>query len=749
MDPDVGFCELISQSMQRIERVVSTECATLQAVARSKLSEQSDEEASSDGSSELAELPRTASLTDGLPGSASPSSPSDTSVSRFKNVRMSTFSNAGRKVLPEGKLHRISPESSSDNSTFDSRRISNASSFSNARSKVIPKEEAFGLSGVRENGPRTLAAVPVAEEGISKGPASRVRIASVASMASAVGIDFTERPEFQATAENIGNAKVLSKMSGTHSFSAEDDDSVTQTEESGSAARIAQLCQLRPVHPDSVWGRLWDMLSIVCIMHDFVAMPLEVFYQDGASREPTGVELAISVYWTLNIPVKFCIGFLDSNGSPVTSHAQVALRYAKTWLGFDVTLVFIDLVSIVLDGGDDFRFLLAMRILRILRLARLLELATLFQTWCHLHLRSENLSITFGIVKIIVGMLCVAHLFTCSWYFVGSLDAERAWPKTVNVEHESVFVRYVTAFHWALVQYSGDSSITPQNASERVCACAVQFVAFITSAIVVSDLTTLMTQLQVMGANSKRQIVLLQRYLFDKKVSTRLASRIVDNARLQIEERKRKPPEHTVEMLAQISTPLLMELHYNMHAEFMRLNHFFARYDTANLAGMRAICHQAIKTELASEGDSIYSVGEIMENPCMYFVTDDGRLLYRNADCMRPIETGICVNEPVLWLIGWIQMGTLQAQKSTYLLKLVVTEALKVVKQYRTKHFYPGRYARRFVQEIKQVEFQNVSDISSDYLSLEAVADEVFDLQTPKTTASRAVSMIRKSMRNR
>eukprot|EP00931_Biecheleriopsis_adriatica_P016871 TRINITY_DN12299_c0_g2_i1.p1 TRINITY_DN12299_c0_g2~~TRINITY_DN12299_c0_g2_i1.p1 ORF type:complete len:707 (+),score=101.78 TRINITY_DN12299_c0_g2_i1:145-2265(+) len=536
-------------------------------------------------------------------------------------------------------------------------------------------------------------------------------------MSVEAGIHFTERPEFSKDQEkDSSSSKLLSQMS--HLTGADDQD-----DEEKNYIENKTGCRFRPVHPDSPVGTFWDVLAVLCMIHDFIALPLQVFYAAGEGS-PSIAEICITVYWSLNLIVKFFIGFLDQNGQPVYSFTRVATRYAKTWLAFDVAFVTVDFVSFGV-GGESFRVLLLLRLLRFLRLVRIFDFLKLIRSWIHLHVRSEGLNIVFGIIRITVVLLGVAHLFSCCWYYVGTLHTDVSWPKAYNVDQEIVSIRYFTSLHWSLVQYSGDSGIAPQNGSERIAACAIQSVAFILSAIIVSDLTTMMTQIQVISAHSNRQILILKRYLFDKKVSARLANRVVENAQQSLEERKRKPPEHTVELLAQISGPLLTELHYNMYMVHLRFNGFLARYDLANKASMRALCHAAVRMDRVSAEDVIFSVGEVMQNPSLYFVADEGCLHYRNRD-ERYIYAGTCVNEPVLWIGDWMQVGTLTAHKPSYLLSVLVLEAVKVMQQYRTKFFYPGRYAREFMKELKAADLYNLSDIASAFLDLEAIADNIF-----------------------
>eukprot|EP00931_Biecheleriopsis_adriatica_P109013 TRINITY_DN8327_c1_g1_i1.p1 TRINITY_DN8327_c1_g1~~TRINITY_DN8327_c1_g1_i1.p1 ORF type:complete len:697 (+),score=80.05 TRINITY_DN8327_c1_g1_i1:59-2149(+) len=536
-------------------------------------------------------------------------------------------------------------------------------------------------------------------------------------------VKFAMRTQFSKEAEK-GTGRLFRKMSSLGTSQMQ-----TRFLEESQNPLKGSGWHLHSVLPDSHVAKLWDVLACLCVLHDFVVLPLQVFYQDGKGFSSPAA-IPVSVYWLLNVILRFFIGYLDEHGHPVTDLGGVARRYAKSWLAFDVIMVAVDMSSLVLKHADGFRFLLALRLMRMLRLVRVSEIATLLRSWIQfqlqLQVRSEGLHITVGIVRIILTILCVAHLFTCCWYFAGTQNSEKNWPRAQNVDHESVLVRYLVGFNWALGQFSGDSRIDPNNFTELVFTCGIQFIAFVISAIIVSDLTTLRTQLQLVRAQSNHQIHVLQHFLLSKNISTRLASRILGNARLSIDERKRKPPEHTVALLKQISTPLLTELHYSANADYLKVHPFFARYDTCNRAAMKNICHLAVKMDIVSQGDVLYSVGEVMQDPRMYFATNNGCLLYSINGAVRELMEGLGVNEVPFWILDWMQLGTLQMQAASHVVSIVVHTAVEVMTQFRTKHFYPGRYARCFFQEISHTNFQQLTDIASDFVSLDSIADTAF-----------------------
>merc|ERR1711920_624719 len=87
---------------------------------------------------------------------------------------------------------------------------------------------------------------------------------------------------------------------------------------------------------------------------------------------------------------------------------------------------------------------------------------------------------------------------------------------------------------------------------------------------------------------------------------------------------------------------------------------------------MRKICHASVASLLVSDGDVIFSVGEIPQFPKMYFVCK-GYLTYssRGTD-VQVMQEGQWISEGVLW-VPWMHQGLLAAKGNG---RLCVIDAL-------------------------------------------------------------------------
>eukprot|EP00930_Biecheleria_cincta_P075868 TRINITY_DN6306_c0_g1_i1.p1 TRINITY_DN6306_c0_g1~~TRINITY_DN6306_c0_g1_i1.p1 ORF type:complete len:757 (+),score=97.44 TRINITY_DN6306_c0_g1_i1:75-2273(+) len=480
------------------------------------------------------------------------------------------------------------------------------------------------------------------------------------------------------------------------------------------------------ISPGSVNNLVWECLGFLIVLFDFVVVPLQLL--DDADVMPAAVDVVIHlmrVYWTLDIPMNFITGYFDpKSGKPEMSLKKIALRYATTVLTFDVTMIVADWTVFSLgqgaEAGQVLRFL---RLARLLRLPRLLQRAQKLFAFITFRVRSDNLLLRIELCKVLVFCLAWIHPTACGFYAVGRSD-KSGWVNYYNVNDGDLWSRYITSCHWSLSQLTGDSGHVPQTDMERTYATIALILAFLVSTLIVSNLTTIMTQSQLTVAEKSRQLITLKMFLSDNNVARQLATRIVEYATNGIEEQRRSPPEGIVDLLQELSTPLLTELHYDIYAAVLRTHPFFLGYDRANQRAMRAVCHSAVMKCKTAPGDVLFSSGECQANPQMYMLLK-GELHYQLHDTERYLETGDCVNEATLWTHWPLQLGTLRAAAEAQVLCIQSLPFGHACKQYQTEHFYPAKYAQQFVTELNGAGGIDVSE-TFEFIDVHSLAIEVF-----------------------
>merc|ERR1719210_2828543 len=123
---------------------------------------------------------------------------------------------------------------------------------------------------------------------------------------------------------------------------------------------------------------------------------------------------------------------------------------------------------------------------------------------------------------------------------------------------------YTLSLHWSVAQFGGGmDEITPTNDVERVFAVVVFLICFLIAAVIVSRLTSCMTQLYLISSRQSAKLWIVRRYLHLHEISHQLALRIQHNAQHALS-KERFSVEDTEEILNVVSEPLRIELHFEI-----------------------------------------------------------------------------------------------------------------------------------------------------------------------------------------
>eukprot|EP00929_Paragymnodinium_shiwhaense_P070400 TRINITY_DN35656_c0_g1_i1.p1 TRINITY_DN35656_c0_g1~~TRINITY_DN35656_c0_g1_i1.p1 ORF type:complete len:1044 (-),score=245.24 TRINITY_DN35656_c0_g1_i1:345-3476(-) len=486
---------------------------------------------------------------------------------------------------------------------------------------------------------------------------------------------------------------------------------------------------------------IWDSLSFLLITYDAVTIPLQAFDPPDVVYEATS--WISRFFWALDIFVSFLTGYYREDELLEMRLGAVAMKYLRTWFMLDLVIVlsnWLEVISIF-QLVKSVRALKLVRVLRMMRVVRLAMNAQAMSTSFSYRLRSEQLTIVLSVVKMLVVIMFAMHILACLWYLVGTFHDDSGlvttWIQEYNMEQQSFSWRYAWCFYWAFTQFIAGSEIWPHNFNEQIFALLVVLMGFVTSACVVSSVTTSMTRLQLLTAHHSKQLSLLKRYLGQNSISNRLAARIMRNAQCVIADQRKNIAEGSVELLEFISLPLRVELRYEVNAHILQRHPFFRCYNLKSPAAMRHVCDSAVSRMSLSKGDMLFSVGEEPKEAQMFFILS-GDMTYIRGKGMKKdqqtytVSAGSWVAEAVIWCQDWVYQGLMRAQTDCELMCLNADAFRTIANKFHTRSFYAAKYADEFVRQLNEIRINNVlhglSDLDNAPGGVDAVliAAEVF-----------------------
>eukprot|EP00927_Polykrikos_kofoidii_P035122 TRINITY_DN29692_c0_g1_i1.p1 TRINITY_DN29692_c0_g1~~TRINITY_DN29692_c0_g1_i1.p1 ORF type:complete len:949 (-),score=102.17 TRINITY_DN29692_c0_g1_i1:51-2729(-) len=485
----------------------------------------------------------------------------------------------------------------------------------------------------------------------------------------------------------------------------------------------------------------WDIVGMLLILYDFFVVPLQIL---GLNKSvfTTCVAWFSRLFWTLSMLRSFFIGYVTPAGNVVMNPCRVLRHYLSGWFAFDVVVVASDWLEIFIEGvsvGKSTEILRATRFLRVIRsvrLIRLLKLPGLVEEFSA-RFYSEKVLLLLGIVKISLMFMGLDHIIACLWLGVGTFASGRTWVKSNGLGAESFLYTYVTAVHWATTNFVGSMEVGPQNIYERVFAVIVLCNCFIVSAAFVSRVTASMTRLQILAGSNESHFAVLRQYLRYRNVSKGLARRVVRSATHAVKLQAVNTSERDVELLALISEPLRVEVHFEIYAPVLTLHPFFQHYSEVASGAMRKLCHSAVEVIHLHIGDQLFTAGEMSKNPKMFFLMN-GKLNYKMQNVEEWMETGSWACEANLW-VNWLHVGETTASTDSTILALDSETFQQIVSKSVAQLNFVLEYAKKFHSYLNQLSTV-LTDLRDDatFSSEATVAEALFMADQDRKVKPRA-----------
>jgi hypothetical protein len=548
-----------------------------------------------------------------------------------------------------------------------------------------------------------------------------------------------EEDNFPSVKRRTSLTKITSTISSSTADTARtlrdfDDDEETWLED-----QARRRCCMKAIHPNSKTRLTWDMMGMILLAWDVLWTPLQTFEPDPTAFT-VFMDWAHLVFWSIDLPGSFFTAFFI-HGRLVKNLVKIAKAYMRTWFLLDVMLVTVDWIIVALDAVDSeqsmlglFRVGKVVRVIRMMRVVRLLRLLKLRQYWIHVEerIQSRHVLVTLGIVKVLMMIVVINHFVACLWWLAGNTDAGPGYTTWVSA-HETVkditktgiTYQYTTSLHWSITQFTPAAmEVFATNPLERIVSVVVIVFALVTFSSFVSSITKAMQDLGKLNNEHGEQLVVFQRFLRSRKISTELSVRMRRHLEHRLVGGKTRIEERDVELLKLLSKPLLMELHMEVYTGYLECHPFFEKFSEFNLMGIRKLCHTAIEEQTLSRHDILFSVGDTASK--VYFV-HSGMLSYIPnwfpiAENVYPCGEGqgwLC--EACLWTT-WTCVGDAEGEERANLFSVDAELFHEVVKSCKGHILQPVRYAKIFVEYLNSLEEELLTDLPLKFTTRDSPA---------------------------
>lgn len=378
--------------------------------------------------------------------------------------------------------------------------------------------------------------------------------------------------------------------------------------------------------PDGQFLLYWGVIMVATILYVVLTVPFMVAFDAEDSLSTSIVDFACSLLYIVDVAVIFNTGFFE-NGIFITTRRQIAKRYLRTWLLFDVVSAFpydwFFEQPLETSSSSSLRGPAVLRMVKIGRLLKSLRLVRVARVKMHLvrlsqKLRSGTLEVLFRACYLLIVLLGVAHWVACGFFYVSRYTGTpESWIYQYSLQDADLIDQYVASFYWAITTLTttGYGDIRPVNTTEKVYGVCIMVVSAVVFSIVIGKIGASISSVDK-DANEHRELTVeVARQLKQAEVPKETIFRAVRYLDYIWETRKkRKVLDRRI--LGHFSEPLRNEVSEYIYGPFLVRVEMLARFESALVLQLA----RSIETEVFAQDDVIFQAGQT--SALLYFIEE-------------------------------------------------------------------------------------------------------------------------------
>nr|CCA18677.1 DEAD/DEAH box RNA helicase putative [Albugo laibachii Nc14] len=243
-------------------------------------------------------------------------------------------------------------------------------------------------------------------------------------------------------------------------------------------AMVSKILARMPIIEPNCSGKVaWDSFLMLLVIYSALIVPVEIGFPQFREFEHWDiVSIVTDVIYLVDMLHHFFVGYyVNEEEAMIRNHADIAKRYAMTWLLPDAVAALPSEILVDRSHSIKDKSVLTLKLTRLLRFIRIAKLARLIRM-PQFALKIENILDTNAVFVRLAGVLCrvllVTHLLACFWHLVGYSDdpSTITWISTAGLTDYDVLTRYIYAYYWVVTTLAGVGygDIHAVNTQERL-----------------------------------------------------------------------------------------------------------------------------------------------------------------------------------------------------------------------------------------------------------------------------------------
>ncbi|CAD8200745.1 unnamed protein product [Paramecium octaurelia] len=247
----------------------------------------------------------------------------------------------------------------------------------------------------------------------------------------------------------------------------------------------------------------------------------------------------------------------------------------------------------------------------------------------------------FGLLKFILTLLYILHLFSCIWFYFSSIRVEDSWIRFNDIEDKSWEEQYLQALYFAVVTMLtiGYGDMVPKNAIEKIVTMVFVLGACLWVSYSVNFIGSIIDDITQNQVERNRRMRVINKYMNQRKIPYSLQHQVKEYLTFRWKEDDEVDLEMEQTLLEQLSDELKEELDKQAHKVFIQKSEFLQKYFSEEL---RNALFKSIKRKIVPPQNTFSTDFSNEQHLCF---VEQGFIVYQHPERKQRSKMNAVINQ--------------------------------------------------------------------------------------------------------